>query len=1161
MTSSLYCLSNSLEVLYLHLRDALLHASADPFQTRWVIVPSHKVASWLSWRFAKDPDAAIFFGFECLTLIEALEKMSRLPGLEVLKRGLFTDLSLVLAIEERLKRFLEQPELKQEASFKSFFAYFESGALFSDKSLKRLSSLSRTLAKLFKSYGLFGEEMCAEWREDLARQGGGAQEGHWQKRLFADLFFIEHSPFRCLFDVLKEVQVKERFSLKPIDLHFFAVDFIPPVIHRFLQRLSDQLHIVHYVLSPCALFWSDLCSQRQQDWILSTLAKRQVPLNQQKAMQELIANTHLLLANHGRVGRILAKLIEEEDYETVQDYRLPSALLEMPEYEELLVPEIRPFGAEVPEGNEPTLLAALKADCLLLRTKSSGLIHLEERQSIQIHLAPTLLREVEILFDRLLELADLKGGGVAQESILVLAPDIRIYEPYIRRVFEMRQSIFEVQIFDVATTSSLSVSSAFARLLKLSDSRLPVKEVLALLDCPAFALKAGFQESDLGDLASLIEQLGIRWGYDAEHRSEFLAGEVQDAETGTWQWGLSRALLGLAYQAEDGEECSDQASKRAVSPLDLDASKLELVEKLLALMQSLRRDLKPLQGKRWLSLEDWVLYLESLVEAYFFQELDETVEEECQALLKELRAFKRVPESLQAAQFPPLSIKRHLLSLLSEGLLKKRSLKAASERTGITFASYHVGSALSSDVICLLGMDEDSFPKKDQFISLDLRKALKASLDEPSPLERERYLFLETVLAAKKYLLISYQSYSFSEGKEKLPSLVVSELLAALDRSFRLFGDPPSKWIVHNHSFRPFDESAFKKESFLVQCHEPMFLRGCQAVRGSRQVKRPFFQDLRPKGGAPLAAVIDIAHLRALINDPFKFFLEKRLGLYLKEHESRFLDRFSLSTLEDYLIRREVLKQGHAAFELWDAQGKLPPGLFKEVVKNQVGAKIEEYGRALEHFHLKLSELIEVHLVLGLKKPLLLAHRALLPAIEVPVEGIGKVALTGKIQDVTMPGLLCFGRSSSDLFKAWPEFLAISVAKMQGHFKELGAFDEEASLFWLAKKERKRPFFSDPLPLLQALLSHYFQSLDDPFLLLPEWIEPFLKDTSLPDLFKKYRENSFGYQSPYVHYCFKEEMRLSNEQIERSLKRAEALFTPICQSWIATKDDACTSIS
>ncbi len=54
----------------------------------------------------------------------------------------------------------------------------------------------------------------------------------------------------------------------------------------------------------------------------------------------------------------------------------------------------------------------------------------------------------------------------------------------------------------------------------------------------------------------------------------------------------------------------------------------------------------------------------------------------------------------------------------------------------------------------------------------------------------DRYLFLETLLAARDRLLLFYPGASQRDAAEKAPSVVVAELLDLLDRSFRRGGRP-----------------------------------------------------------------------------------------------------------------------------------------------------------------------------------------------------------------------------------------------------------------------------------------------------------------------------------------------------------------------------------
>src|SRR5208282_4324350 len=71
------------------------------------------------------------------------------------------------------------------------------------------------------------------------------------------------------------------------------------------------------------------------------------------------------------------------------------------------------------------------------------------------------------------------------------------------------------------------------------------------------------------------------------------------------------------------------------------------------------------------------------------------------------------------------------------------------------------------------------FPEREHSEPIDLR-TLKRTAGDVSPAERDRYLFLETMLAARERIFFSYVARNAKTGDELEPSPVIRELQSIL---------------------------------------------------------------------------------------------------------------------------------------------------------------------------------------------------------------------------------------------------------------------------------------------------------------------------------------------------------------------------------------------
>jgi exodeoxyribonuclease V gamma subunit len=94
---------------------------------------------------------------------------------------------------------------------------------------------------------------------------------------------------------------------------------------------------------------------------------------------------------------------------------------------------------------------------------------------------------------------------------------------------------------------------------------------------------------------------------------------------------------------------------------------------------------------------------------------------------------------------------------------------------GVAVGSLSALRSIPFKVIFALGLNEASFPEREQRDPLDLR-TLKRVAGDVTPSERDRYLFLETILAARERIFFSYIARNAKTGDPLEPSSVIREL-------------------------------------------------------------------------------------------------------------------------------------------------------------------------------------------------------------------------------------------------------------------------------------------------------------------------------------------------------------------------------------------------
>ena len=165
-------------------------------------------------------------------------------------------------------------------------------------------------------------------------------------------------------------------------------------------------------------------------------------------------------------------------------------------------------------------------------------------RSLQFHSCHSPMREMEVLHDQLLALFE-EQPDLKPHDIVVMAPDISVYAPFIEAVFATAPEALRIpfSISDRGARAENGVIDTFLRILEAAGSRFTASSVLSILESVPLQRNFDLAEPDLEIIRTWIEETGIRWGIDAAHRAEL--GLPAFGEN-SWRAGLDRLLLGYA---------------------------------------------------------------------------------------------------------------------------------------------------------------------------------------------------------------------------------------------------------------------------------------------------------------------------------------------------------------------------------------------------------------------------------------------------------------------------------------------------------------------------------------------------------------------------------------------------------------------------------------
>ena len=789
-----------------------------------VVVQTQGMAAWLRLKLAESSPVAANLDFPFLNAFISSVFERVFPGYHDAVRNL----SRERMAWNLFHIFMDHPEAYPDLE-KYFLHDTGAGDL-------RKYQLAEKIAGLFDQYQVYRGDVLEQWR--TAPQ----PETNWQARLFLELVGEKRGMdgyFRDFLTLhtLPAHSVPERVTV-------FGINAMAPMYLQFFVKLAEFCDVHFFYVNPCEDYWSDVLSWRQASKLARGMG----------VDPDSLAGGNPLLASLGARGRDFFSLMTE----------IPESCVA----EETLCFE--PFSED-----RITMLGAIQQDVLenVKRGSSSSgkdftppLAHVSSDRSITIHNCHSALREVEVLHDQLL--AVLRDRTIQPRDIIVMAPDIAIYEPYVNAVFGTGPLKDYYAFSDRSIRDSNRTAATFLSLLQLRSGKYETSAVFDLLEHPSLRRKWSISDGDLDRLRQWVAESGIRWGINAENREELCGVGFEEY---SWEQGLDRLLLGYAVlrdEAEQGRE--DVVSLDAVEGSDAETlgAFIRFVQALFSLRERLASPL---------TLDDWCALLLEVLDEFFLCDGDAYLE--LSAVRKTLRHLSECAQELHLSEklSPEL-----VLSLLEKGF---GELNASDSflHGGITFCSLVPMRSIPMKVVAILGLSDGVFPRRDTVTGFSLLTRNHRRKLDPSPNQEDRYLFLESILAARERLILFYQGRDCRGDEEYPPASPLAELI---DTAGASFGIAPEKLVIR-HKLQAFEFDYFNgRNSELFSCSEADFRAAAAlaaALTENQPPERPLRESLPLREPEPLPDEVTLCELEEFFRASQAYYLRHNAGLLLRD--------------------------------------------------------------------------------------------------------------------------------------------------------------------------------------------------------------------------------------------------------------------------------------
>lgn len=511
--------------------------------------------------------------------------------------------------------------------------------------------------------------------------------------------------------------------------------------------------------------------------------------------------------------------------------------------------------------------------------------------------------QVEALKDEILAL---EKEGVKFSEMLVLSPKMESFYPLVELIFSERGIPYR---FPHISLKDAPFQQGLLCLIELAKSW-DAESLIALFETKAFRHE----------------------GYEREIIEKIFREK-------DWKQGASKLLF-------DALSLFPGPSKESLSDLDQ-------FEKLMTILESLHTDFA---SKEMRTLLQWGEFWEEIAPKYLSQDFEnESDSGSVSAFLRAVNAMKRIAVD---GVFPFEVIEEFLVRPIHTSHL-------GSHLHAVSFSSMTQGAIVPAKAIFMIGMDEESFPRKEERSSLDFVKA------KPGASEEDRYLFLQALLNAKEFLRIFYGHIAGSDGKEIGPALPVKEVLIRANLV------PKVKNVQSN------DLHVEKVFKFSI-----------------------------PEEKEPIEPItLDLNELLSFSRHPWRHFLKNTLGMHLEEEKEPSF------AMDQARLLKPLLTWDHSS--VFASKEISYPGIFKEAFFQSVEEKTKAIKQQIEQLGKKLEPISLLQTATeGEHSPIFLE-----------LNNGQKVQIVGSIPYSFTDGAVHFGADSlASLLRVWPEVLVANVA-------------------------------------------------------------------------------------------------------------------------------------
>lgn len=770
--------SNDIEKLAGALCDEI-YRRPDPFDPLTIVIPNPYLQKWLQLEIAARHGIAINLSFRFLNdgLWEILDYCN--PSVE--KPSLLDQKDIQLLVYHAITAI--KPESPPMGPLYHYL-FNNDATLRSDYDYKTWQLAAR-LARYFTEYELFREDMIAKWYNGSINVDDDME--HIQQQLYTTLFKKGGYRDTIKSDWLTLPQYWNRTAarLTPHYSHklvFFGESLYSPFHAKMIFELGKHLDLSVYQVNPCSEFWEDVTTPGEDRW--SRLRSITVEETETGDSLPYDSNENPLLKLWGKSGRETMKLLSLIEEAGSSEDRCVSSWIDTGMNRSI-----------------PTTLTTVQNHILRRTTGDNPSDTITQDTSIQVASCPDIFRETETVFNSILHNLH-HDESLTMTDIAVMVPDMNLYGPVIHSIFSREPRRVAYSMIDSTASYDSIFAKAVTAIIEIASGSFTRKEVFALVRNPCFYEAHAMSVDDAW--------IWLQWADNLCIFRDFNKADCVDPAQNlyTWQQGLQRLRFGriMGSQNEYTSDGHFPDYHNIIPYTDSYTGDQHRINVISCIIELLHHRTKSLITTKT-TAAGWIRLIKDLIADFLTIPADRPDETLVYTtLLENLDKTAILDHISNDAQHSLLSL-TVIKELIKDALIDIPCTRGSYLTSGINISALVPKRQIPFKIIYVMGMQEGLFPGSHDTSTLNLMNK-KRRIGDPTRPDINRYLFLETLLAAKDKLYITYISKDLQKDQDFHPNSVTGQLIAYLNNhilphEFSICDVPPTGRSIRYAQFNP----------------------------------------------------------------------------------------------------------------------------------------------------------------------------------------------------------------------------------------------------------------------------------------------------------------------------------------------------------------------